>query len=148
VSAEVRKLLQAERHGVLATLSARRDGWPFASIAPYALSDEGEPLLLFSDLAEHTRNLRSDPRASLIVCDSTSIDDPLAGPRVTLLGTIEQTESAAARERYLNRHAEASQYLMMIDFKLYVLKAIEARYVNGFGDMGWLEGATLRQALI
>ena len=29
----------SERSGVLATLSASRDGWPFASVAPYALTD-------------------------------------------------------------------------------------------------------------
>src|SRR5437879_12351747 len=60
----LRALLAAERHAVLATLSASRDGWPFASVAPYALSADGEPLLLLSDLAEHTRNVRADPRAS------------------------------------------------------------------------------------
>jgi len=69
----LRELLATERHAVLATLSASRAGWPFASVAPYALSAAGEPLLLLSDLAEHTRNLRADPRASLMVQDGASL---------------------------------------------------------------------------
>ena len=99
MSAGLRALLDSERNGVLATLSARRDGWPFASVAAYALTDAGEPLLLLSDLAEHTRNLRADPRASLLVQDQTSLADPQAGARVTLLGTVEAVAADAQRHR-------------------------------------------------
>jgi putative heme iron utilization protein len=151
MSTDIRALLERERHGVLATLSARRQGWPFASVAPYALTDRGEPLLLLSDLAEHTRNLRSDPRASLIVVDSNSSGDPLSGSRVTLLGrvtAVSHEDQASARERYVSRYTQANRYLTMSDFKFYVLNVTEARYVSGFGDMGWLEGEKLRSALI
>ena len=85
----IRALLENERSGVLATLSARRDGWPFASVAPYALTEAGEPLLLLSRLAEHTRNLQADARASLLVQDHASLTDPQAGARITILGQIE-----------------------------------------------------------
>jgi putative heme iron utilization protein len=142
-----RALLEAEAHGVLATLSARRAGWPFASVVAYALSAEAEPLLLLSELAEHTRNLRAEPRASLLVTDSAAAADPLAGSRLTLLGTIQPTTSDTARSAYLARHPPASDYLQMGDFHLYVLTLSEARYVGGFGDMGWLDGARLRAAL-
>src|SRR5579871_2376569 len=151
MSGDIRGFLQRERYGVLATLSVRRDGWPFASVAAYALSEQGEPLLLLSDLAEHTHNLKRDPRASLLVQDSSSRDDPQQGARVTLLGTVAAVSSAdepSARERYLSRHPQAAEYLSMADFKLYVLTLTHARFVNGFGDMGWLEGERLRASLI
>jgi putative heme iron utilization protein len=145
------QLLAAERHGVMATLSARRDGWPFASLAPYALTESGEPLLLLSDLAEHTRNVRVDARASLIVQDSSAVhDDPLAAPRATLLGTVEQlppTDGRAAGQRYVERHPESAAYLSIADFHLYVLRVTEARFINGFGDMGWLSADRLSAAL-
>jgi putative heme iron utilization protein len=148
----LRQLLAAEHQGVLATLSAHRAGWPFASLAPYATSLGGEPLLLLSELAEHTRNLRQDPRASLLVQDSTSADDPQAGARVTLLGTAaplsdDDTQAADARTRYIARHPLGARYLMLGDFRLWVLHCEEARLVNGFGDMGWLAGNRLRTAL-
>src|SRR5438093_838966 len=94
VSHGLRELLANERHAVLATVSASRDGWPFASVAPYALSAGGEPLLLLSDLAEHTRNVRADPRASLFVQDSACLADPQAGCRVTILGQVKSVADA------------------------------------------------------
>jgi heme iron utilization protein len=150
VSAEAKALsdlLKRERHGALATLSASRDGWPFASIAPFALTADGEPVLLLSDLAEHTRNLRVDARASLLVQDSASADDPLAGGRVTLLGVVELVERGdlvTARTRYVERHPQAVEYLSLADFRLYVLRVRQARFIGGFGDMGWIEGEALR----
>jgi putative heme iron utilization protein len=145
----LRELLANERHAVLATLSASRDGWPFASVAPYALSAAGEPLLLLSDLAEHTRNVRADPRASLMVQDGASLNDPQAGYRVTILGQVEpvaESELSSARQAYVARHPHAVEYLAMADFRLYVLRVHEARFIGGFGDMGWIDAATLRSA--
>jgi putative heme iron utilization protein len=151
VTPTLRQLLDRERHGVLATLSARRQGWPFASIAPYALTIGGEPLLLFSDLAEHTRNVRADPRSSLLVQDSSAMEDPQAGSRLTLLGTIEPVpinDDSMARELYLSRHPNSADHLAMADFHLYKLRVNEARYISGFGDMGWISSPDrLRSAL-
>jgi putative heme iron utilization protein len=140
-----RGLLRTERHGVLATLSRRREGWPFASLAPYALSAAGEPLLLLSDLAEHTRNLVVDPRASLFVRDSSAMaHDPQAGARLTLLGRVEPVDDPAdAQQRYVARHPSAAEYLGLSDFRFFVLRVTEARYIGGFGDMGWIDGASL-----
>ena len=146
----LRELLAAERHGVLATVSARRQGWPFASLAPYALSEIGDPLLLFSELAEHTRNIRADARASLLIQDGMSLADPLAGARVTLLGEVLEVPSAErtlAQANYLARHPTASEYLAMSDFHLFVLRVREARFIAGFGDMGWVSGEKLRVLL-
>jgi len=137
----LRGLLAAERSGVLATLSVRRDGWPFTSVVPYALTDDGEPILLLTDLAEHTKNVRADARASLFIQDSASRDDPQAGARVTLLGRIEPAPES--RDRYLSRHPSSKDLLEMQDFRFYVLRITEARFISGFGDMGWIDGAAL-----
>jgi len=147
----VRALLERERNGVLATLSASRAGWPFGSVAAFALSDQGEPILLFSRLAEHTRNLQADPRASLLVQDAASRDDPQAGARVTLLGTIEPVtaaDGASAESRYLAKHPQAVHYLSLGDFRLYILRVTAARYINTFGAMGWIDGDRLRAELV
>jgi putative heme iron utilization protein len=146
----LRALLEKERSGVLATLSARRDGWPFASVAPYALTAPGEPLLLLSRLAEHTRNLLADARASLLVQDHASLTDPQAGARITILGQIEvvrEPELEPARARYVSRHPHSAEYLALGDFHLYVLRVSEARFIGGFGDMGWIDGERLRAEL-
>jgi heme iron utilization protein len=69
-----RTLLAAGRTGTLATLTpshpgagALDGGFPFGSLVAYAVDGAGRPLLCLSDLAEHSRNLAADPRASLMV---------------------------------------------------------------------------------
>lgn len=133
---------------MLATLSARDQGWPFASVAAFATDVNGQPILLLSELAEHTRNMRADPHASLLVQDSKALDDPLSGARITLLGTFAPlAQDNSARERYLARHPQAKEYFALGDFGLWLLEPKHARFVNGFGDMGWLEGDRLLAAL-
>jgi putative heme iron utilization protein len=133
----VRALLEGQRFGVLSTLSARYAGWPFGSVTPYALSDAGRPILLLSSLAEHTRNIAADARASLFVQEEGA--DPQAVARMTVLGTVEPATEATAKERYVAWHPRAAAYFEMADFGLFVLKPTQARFVGGFGEMGWVD---------
>src|SRR5437763_15605586 len=70
--------------GTLCTLAVEPAGYPYGSFVTVAF-DGGNPVFLISALAEHTRNLERDARASLLVAESGS-DDPLANGRVTMLG--------------------------------------------------------------
>jgi putative heme iron utilization protein len=139
----VRRLLRAEAQAVLATHSARRQGWPFASLAPYALSREGEPILLLARMAQHTRNLEVDPRSCLFVQDRGAAD-PQAGARATLLGRVRRTDERELRDvraRYLARHPQAEAYFRQHDFDLYLHGIDEVRFIGGFGSIGWVPGA-------
>ncbi len=139
-----RALLRAEKAAVLSTLSQRRPGWPAASLAPFALDARGEPILLLSALAQHTRNLEADPRACLFVYDAAAaVTDARTAPRLTVYGTIAPIEGAAeaeARSAYLARHPDA-RGLLGLDFKLYRLAVEEAQWVGGFAAAGWLTPA-------
>src|SRR4030095_14249759 len=68
-ASEVRQWLLSATTATLGTLAAEAEieGWPFGSLAPFALAGDGTPLLLLSELAQHTRNLRRDARLSLFV---------------------------------------------------------------------------------
>ena len=143
-----RKLLRGESQGALATLSVHRPGWPFGSIAPYALSARGEPILLMSGLAQHTKNALADPRASLLVQAGAGLAagaDAQAHGRVTLLGRISPIEADLpdARARYLARHPHAARTAGGHDFRLYSLSIEEARFIGGFGKICWIDGARL-----
>jgi heme oxygenase (biliverdin-IX-beta and delta-forming) len=135
-----RKLLQNDR-AMLATLTA--DGWPYGSLVLSAQDDAGFPVLLLSDLAEHTRNIRRDPRASLLFDGTVGSAAPLAGPRLTVLGEIAPASEVAARERYMSRHADAASWAAMADFRLYRLTPARAHLVAGFGRIAWLEPSAL-----
>lgn len=145
----VRRLLSREKHGVLSTLSAREGGWPFGSLTPYALDAQGQPLLLLSGLAQHTRNVLADARACLFVADAGARDDPQTGARVAVLGRVRpvtEEERAAARERYLARHPSSEPFFGLGDFGLYRLDLEKAHYVGGFGIAGWVSAGEYRAA--
>jgi heme iron utilization protein len=146
-AALARALLANERVAVLATMSVRHGGAPFTSLAPYALSSAGEPVMLLSALAQHTTNLGADPRASLFVHDAAAAAaDPRTAPRVALVGRVRRVapaEEADARARYLARHPEA-RGLFNLDFALYVLAVDEAQLIGGFASAGWIPGDDLR----
>src|SRR5215472_16683374 len=131
---EIRAMLARERTGLLSTLSVKEPGWPFGSIAPYAQLESGEPVILISDIAEHTRNIRHDSRVQA---------NPQAGARVTLLGyavPVPPPYLQHARYLYSYRFPNSSDYSSAHDFSLYTLIALQVRYIGGFGDIHWMAG--------
>src|SRR5689334_3292278 len=58
-----RTLVAGISTGTLCTIAVEPAGYPYGSFVTVAF-DEGDPVSLISALAEHTRNLERDPRAS------------------------------------------------------------------------------------
>jgi heme iron utilization protein len=144
-----RTLTHQARTGTLATLSRRHPGHPFASIMPYALDDEGCPLLLISAMAMHTQNLEADGRASLLVTQFGANGDPLASGRVTLMGQARRLgadEAASVRAAYLAAHANAAYWVDFEDFAFWRLDVDDVYFVGGFAAMGWVAAADYRAA--
>ncbi|HEY4072910.1 MAG TPA: pyridoxamine 5'-phosphate oxidase family protein [Herbaspirillum sp.] len=134
-------LLHESRHGSLATQSIQMPGYPFASVLPYVLDENAYPVFLISQLAEHTKNLTADCRASFIVHDCGA-QNVLTAERVSLIGDARQFDASAELvARYLRYQPDAAQYLCLGDFAFFRLKPNGARYVAGFGRMGWIEEA-------
>ena len=80
--ASVRRLIRTCDRAVLATALAGGTAWPYASLVLTACDHGAAPLLLLSDLADHTRNLKQDGRASLLFDGTAGLADPLAGNQV------------------------------------------------------------------
>ena len=132
-------LLAGATTGTLATLSDKHDGFPFASVAPYALLEGSRPLFLFSSLSVHNRNLRRNSNATLLVTEQAVGN--LAAGRVSVMGTVEPVAESAvdqARETYLAAHPEAKQWISFHDFTLFQMSVIDSYVVAGFGNMGWV----------
>ncbi len=132
-----RTLIAGVRTAALATLGEH--GFPFGSLVSHAVDPAGRPLLLLSDLAEHSRNLSADPRASLMATELGS-GDPLALARVTVIGRVAEVaagEREAVLEAYRAAHPGAF-YAGFADFRLYRMGIESVRYVGGFGRMSWV----------
>lgn len=134
-----RTLVDRLTTGALATLSHEAVGHPYASFVTFALDTTASPVLLVSELAEHTRNLRGDARCSLMAAEDVR-EDPLANGRVTLLGSCRPVESAdaSASEAYLARFPNAAYYAGFRDFSFWRLQVDSVRYIGGYGRMSWV----------
>src|ERR1700680_1378151 len=137
-------LLRSTRSGALATLD-RNTGHPFSSLVNVATEVDGSPLILVSRLSTHTANLEVDGRASLLLA-STGKGDPLAHPRLTLLGSFAQiarddAELPRMRRRFLAGHPKSELYAGFGDFSFWRLQAVSAHLHGGFARAADLKAA-------
>jgi heme iron utilization protein len=135
-----RKLLRGARAGTLAT---SMQGQPFASLVTPATAPDLAVLLLLSDLSEHTRHLRADPRCSVLVWGVAEGANPQTAPRVTVTGLAEPVTDAALKARYLAVHPYAALYAGFGDFNLWQVRPLNALFVGGFARAARLRAGDL-----
>ena len=139
-AAAARRLVRRHRSGVLSSHSIKFPGFPYGSALPHITDPAGRPVVLISHLAEHTHNVEADPRVSFIVCDAGP--DLQAQPRVTLLGEIRPHDDPAIAQRYLRCYPDHEQYLQIGGFRFYSIEPSQVRYIQGFGGLHWIAGAS------
>jgi putative heme iron utilization protein len=145
--AAARRLMRRQGHAALATSLA---GHPYVSLVAVAFDLDASPLLLISDLAQHTENIVSDPRVSLLFDGSGQDhlravgDDPLASPRLSLLGEAARIDNPRLLARFTARHPTAAAYARFGDFHLYRIVIGRGHLIAGFGPISWIEGDQLR----
>ena len=143
-AALVRGLVRACEAAALATLAAE-GGEPYASLVLVACDHDASPLLLISDLAEHSRNIAADARVSLLFDGTEGLESRLTGARVSVQGRAARTEDARHRARFLARHPDAAGYAGFADFAFYRVEVARAHLVAGFGRIEWLDAAAILQ---
>jgi putative heme iron utilization protein len=130
-----RTLLHDSRTAALATLDAA--GAPFVSLVGCACLEDGTPLLLVSQLSQHTMHMLVRPSVSLLF-SNIGKGDPLAHPRLSLSGRAEpipqdNPQRAQARRLYLDSHPKAQLYIDFADFILVRIRPEQAALNGGFG---------------
>lgn len=140
---EALHFLRTTRSGVLSTFSEKFPGYPFGSVAPFVLDHSGQPIILISSIAEHTQNIIANPKVSLLVFAGN--EDLQASARLTIIGEAKQIgkDDKNFRARYLRYLPQATSYFDMHDFDFYRVEIAHARYIAGFGRMGWISGEGL-----
>ena len=128
-----KSLLRSIRAGTLATLD-RTSGHPFASLVNIATDADGSPMILVSRLSTHTANIEVDPRASVLLAQ-TGKGDPLAHPRLTVLGRMQRlarddADEPRVRRRFLARHPKSELYAGFGDFAFWRM-AMASEHLNG-----------------
>jgi len=141
-----RELLLKEYRGMLSTHSKSMPGFPFGSVVPYCLDEQGRPLILISRIAQHTHNLQKDPKCSMLVGERGAEDVQAVG-RLTYLAEARKLEDSvaidAAAERYYRYFPESQNYHKAHDFDFWALDPVRHRYIGGFGAIHWIDQITL-----
>jgi putative heme iron utilization protein len=123
-------------------------GTPFVSLVNVARLRPDAMVMLLSGLAQHTRNLRADPRCSLLVASETKPGvDPLTAARVTLSGRavmLSRDRDDAERACMLSRHPSAAMYAEFGDFSIFRFEFDEAHLVAGFGRIQTISADDLK----
>lgn len=132
-------LVHEAGYGTLATHSIHLPGFPFATVLPFVPDENHNPVFFISELAEHTKNLLADNRASFLIAHPEG-EDVQAGPRITLVGEVNRIDpSADFAERFFRYHPGMRQLAGFGDFAFYGMHPARLRLIAGFGMAGWIE---------
>ncbi len=128
-------MVRTARHGALGTLDVAT-GAPSVSRVALATYVNGDPGFFISALAAHQPNLVKDSRCSLLIGEIGK-GDPLAYPRMTLIGQArplaDGTERDAFRRRYRERNSKSKLYQDLPDFTYWRFRAERISLNAGFG---------------
>src|SRR5215831_9030988 len=139
-----RELLLGSSFGVLSTISLDVPGYPFGSVTPFCLDENGLPIIYISYIAQHTRNIMADPKVSLTVVEENSnSDDVQARGRVTCIANgrqvDESAENGSVSPRYFRYFPSSRQYERTHDFAFFRLELVRIRFIGGFGQIFWID---------
>jgi putative heme iron utilization protein len=141
-----RNLIRQSATAALATIE-RGGGAPYASLVQVAAAHDASPLLLISDLADHTKNIAGDGRVSLLFDGTRGLDNPLTGARVSIQGSVaalgDTEPEQRLKRRYVARHPETAGYAGFADFRFYSMRPERFHLVAGFGRISWLDAAAV-----
>lgn len=133
-------LLERCHYGVLATQSTELPGYPFGSLTPYVLDDQFRPIILVSDIAQHTKNINEDSKVSLTVLEEVRDEEKQAHSRVTFIGDAKRVEGDdSIKEKYFRYFPESKSYMEAHGFAFYAITLKRLRYIGGFGKIYWIE---------
>ncbi|MBZ0256987.1 pyridoxamine 5'-phosphate oxidase family protein, partial [bacterium] len=136
-----RHLVRSKEKAVLATVMRETDGEPYASLVLTASDHQGNPLIYISDLAEHTKNLWQNERASMLFESTAGLNDPLSGARVSLQGKMTECKDPLLVERFYKRHEQSRKYGNAHNFFLFRMEVERAHLIAGFGRIHWIDAA-------
>ncbi|MBS0525401.1 MAG: HugZ family protein [Proteobacteria bacterium] len=143
----VRDLIRRCDRAALATnLPGDGGAWPYASLVLVTVDHDLSPILLMSDLAEHSKAIAVDRRVALLFDGTAGLAQPLTGPRVTVMGHAARTDDERLKQRFLRHHPDAAMYAGFGDFHFYRVALERTHLVGGFGKIRWIAPGELLAA--
>lgn len=142
VSKVARAFMKKWDSGILSTLGEYEGkSYPLGSLTPYVLTEEGEAIVLVSDLAPHTHNMWKAPQVCFTVFDMESSYKQASG-RVSLIAEATQVDEEKEAERfkvisekYFTFFPQARNYFKAHNFFFFTIKPVHVHFVRTFGQI-------------
>lgn len=140
-----RQLIRTARFGAIGVL--QEDGTPLVSRILVGTDTIGNPIILISDLSEHTKAIKEDNRVSLLLGEPKK-GDPVAHPRISVQGKAiiipkHTDQYSQMRARFIAKHPKSELYIGFADFQIYRIDAVSANLNAGFGKAFHLSRADI-----
>ena len=126
---------------------------PYSTFVMTASDYDGSPLILLSDLSDHTKNLKKNNFASMLFYeeqkeikffpefDNSNLpydyEDPMSRPRLTVIGELKISNESYHKRRFSMRHPASNLYLNFKDMNIYKLHIKAAHITAGFAKVKW-----------
>ncbi|MBU2895734.1 HugZ family protein [Vibrio hepatarius] len=140
---QARHYMRQSRQCVISTVSKKLADYPFGSVTPFISSYEGKPIVYISDIAQHTKNIKSNNKVSLTFFGNSELaDDQNQNARVTIMGDIHQLERGASQpiqQRFLQQYPQYQDYPIDHGFHLWQIEPKMIRYIGGFAQAYWID---------
>ena len=142
VSRIARSFMRKWDSGVLSTqYETEGSDYPFGTLCPFVITEEGDVVVLISNIAVHTKNVKANHRVGFTVFDLEA-SHKQAAPRVCLVGdaTIVDEEKEPERyeqisEKYLTFFPMARNYFKAHDFYFYTIRPKHIHFIRTFGQI-------------
>lgn len=129
---------------------------PYVTFLMVAFDYDGSPLLLLSELSEHTKNLEENNNASLLFYEEQKFEDffptfgkenyknkkqfyedPMSRPRLTVIGELHKIKSKYVKDRFISKHPISSLYANFGDMNIYKMFVKGGHLTGGFAKVNW-----------
>ena len=158
-----RQLIRSSSRGYLSTLfdpknfakknSLMKNSFPYSTFTLTAFDYDLSPILLLSNLSEHTTNILENNSVSLMISEENRLyeyfpkfknkfpeinyEDPMSRPRVTIIGKINKSNDQNLKQRFLMRHPASELYANFSDMNFFKINIKSAHLVGGFAQVKW-----------
>jgi len=147
LTATARRLWRGSFRGMLSSHSTVHPGYPFGSMLPFCLDQDGLPLMLLSHLAQHSKNLLENPACGLLLWEDTDAD-PQQSTRLSVIGDCHPLEMPlqSETERYFRYFPQTRPYFEQLNFRFFRLRPRQLHINAGFAAARWLGADRVIQA--
>ncbi|MDP8079799.1 HugZ family protein [Phocoenobacter skyensis] len=152
---DAQKIYLTNFSGELSTISREESksvGYPMGSVAPFIIDHTGCPVIYTATVAERTKNIVANSKASLFMREVRRNHRIETGWRLGVMGDLleidDNEDLMRVRRSYFRHYPKAAMYENFHEFKFYRLNVKMARVILGFGRIAWVEGDVLRRASV